>query len=94
MLEKNREVFWHFLALFVVIVWGTTLASTKVLLADMSPIQILLYRSLFAYGLLFAMSPRLQTFSSVKNEVLYFFVGAVRYYLVFFTRKHRTAVYL
>ncbi|MEN9494717.1 MAG: hypothetical protein RJA89_960, partial [Pseudomonadota bacterium] len=32
-LEKNREVFWHFLALFVVIVWGTTLASTKVLLA-------------------------------------------------------------
>ena len=74
-LEKNREVFWHFLALFVVIVWGTTLASTKVLLADMSPIQILLYRSLFAYGLLFAMSPRLQTFSSVKNEVLYFLSG-------------------
>lgn len=74
-LEKNREVFWHFLALFVVIVWGTTLASTKVLLADMSPIQILLYRSLFAYGLLFAMSPRLRTFSSVKNEVLYFLSG-------------------
>ena len=74
-LEKNREVFWHFLALFVVIVWGTTLASTKVLLADMSPIQILLYRSVFAYGLLFAMSPRLQTFSSVKNEVLYFLSG-------------------
>ena len=75
MLEKNREVFWHFLALFVVIVWGTTLASTKVLLADMSPIQILLYRSVFAYGLLFAMSPRLQTFSSVKNEGLYFLSG-------------------
>ena len=41
----------------------------------MSPIQILLYRSLFAYGLLFAMSPRLRTFSSVKNEVLYFLSG-------------------
>ena len=41
----------------------------------MSPIQILLYRSVFAYGLLFAMSPRLQTFSSVKNEVLYFLSG-------------------
>ena len=40
-LEKNREVFWHFLALFVVIVWGTTLASTKVLLADKAALATL-----------------------------------------------------
>lgn len=73
--ETSQQLQWHGLTLFVVMVWGTTLASTKILLATMSPLQILLYRSIFAYLLLVALSGKLHLFGNAKNELLYGLAG-------------------
>lgn len=53
--EKNRNLFWfHILAIFIIIVWGTSFPCTKILLAnDLTPTEIFVYRSVIAYlGLL------------------------------------------
>lgn len=71
----SKPWLWHVIALMVVAVWGSTLASTKLLLATMTPSQILLYRSVLAWGLLWVMSPRLKTWHNVKTEALYITAG-------------------
>ena len=73
--KVKTPVIWHALALFVVIVWGATLASTKYLLQDMLPMQILLYRCILAFMLLVAMSPKLMKWQGAKNEALYLIAG-------------------
>ena len=40
----------HSAALFTIVVWGTTFISTKILLTDFTPIEILFFR--FVLGLL------------------------------------------
>lgn len=47
---------YHLVALFTVFVWGTTFVSTKVLLADFSPLWVLLIR--FIYPILVKPSPK------------------------------------
>lgn len=75
MQDKNTHLYWHVLALFVVIVWGATLASTKYLLQTMLPMQILLYRCVFALGILLMMSPARLRWQGNRNEALYFIAG-------------------
>ena len=41
---KNDKAVGHLAALFTILVWGTTFVSTKILLVDFSPIEILFIR--------------------------------------------------
>ena len=47
---EHKHTLGHFAALFTAAVWGTTFISTKVLLRDFQPVEILLFR--FVLGLL------------------------------------------
>ena len=47
---KNNATAGHFSALLTIVVWGTTFISTKILLADFQPVEILFFR--FVMGLL------------------------------------------
>ncbi len=47
---KNKQTIGHLLVLFTIIIWGTTFISTKVLLIDFQPVEILFFR--FVMGLL------------------------------------------
>lgn len=47
---KNKATTGHLSALFTIIVWGTTFISTKILLVDFQPVEILFFR--FVIGLL------------------------------------------
>lgn len=40
----NEEVKGHVLAMLTIFIWGTTFVSTKLLLSDFSPIEILFCR--------------------------------------------------
>ncbi|MFM2480413.1 DMT family transporter [Celerinatantimonas sp. YJH-8] len=62
----------HLLALISVIVWGSTFISTKVLLQDLSPIQILFYRCIVAWIVLAIIRPKFFYKINIKNELLYF----------------------
>ena len=47
---KGKRTAGHFSALLTIIIWGTTFISTKILLADFQPVEILFFR--FVMGLL------------------------------------------
>ena len=55
---KNKAVLGHLLALFVTIVWGSAFVSTKVLLRAFHPIEIIIFRFLIAWAVLFLGSPK------------------------------------
>ena len=54
---KNHLALGHILALAVSAVWGTTYISTKVLLTAFHPVEILVFRFLLAWAVLFLCSP-------------------------------------
>lgn len=72
-------------ALFAVIIWGMTFVTTKVLLRDLSPFQILLLRFTIGYGVLWLLTRRRMVLASRWHE-LYFalggFLGITLYFLL------------
>jgi drug/metabolite transporter (DMT)-like permease len=68
---------YHFIVLFIVVVWGTTFVSTKILLSyELSPSSIFFYRFTLAYiGIWFFGRERLVS-ASVKDEFLFMLAGA------------------
>ena len=48
----------HSAALLTILIWGTTFISTKVLLQDFSPVELLFFRFLLGLTALFLVSPR------------------------------------
>ena len=47
----------HLAAILTVLIWGTTFISTKVLLEDFQPVEILFIRFLLGYGTLWLVYP-------------------------------------
>ncbi|WP_339166179.1 DMT family transporter [Paenibacillus sp. FSL R5-0341] len=64
----------HLLALFTILIWGTTFVSTKVLLIDFTPVEILFFRFLIGYLILLLIYPRSLRIASFREEWL--FIGA------------------
>ncbi|WP_145322174.1 DMT family transporter [Paenibacillus xylanexedens] len=64
----------HMLALFTILIWGTTFVSTKVLLIDFTPVEILFFRFLIGYLVLLLIYPRSLRIASFREEWL--FIGA------------------
>jgi drug/metabolite transporter (DMT)-like permease len=74
--KKYKDGWFHVVAFLVVVVWGTTFISTKVLLSKgLSPESIFFYRFLLAYlGIWLFGSKRLLA-DSVKDEFLFVLLG-------------------
>lgn len=71
---KSRAVTGHLLALFVAVVWGTTFISTKILLRAFHPVEIMIFRFLMAWAVLFLCAPRPLWPKSLRSELP--FMGA------------------
>ena len=54
----NKRLAGHLSALFTIIIWGTTFISTKVLLADFKPVEILFFRFVLGFAALILACPR------------------------------------
>ncbi len=65
----------HLLALFTIIVWGTTFISTKVLLGELKPVEILFARSVLALTALYIVYPKMLKGTSVKQEMTFAAAG-------------------
>ncbi|MGO4527821.1 DMT family transporter [Paenibacillus sp. 2TAF8] len=75
----------HLLALFTILIWGTTFVSTKVLLEDFTPVEILLFRFLIGYLILWMIYPRAQKVVSFGEEALFMgagLCGVALYFLI------------
>ncbi|MBU8583758.1 DMT family transporter [Bacillus paralicheniformis] len=73
-MKTRRETAGHLAAVITIIIWGTTFVSTKVLLEDFAPVDILFYRFLIGLIVLIMVHPHVLTFRSWKQEAL--FAGA------------------
>lgn len=74
MINTRSTAAGHGAALFTILVWGTTFISTKVLLGDFSPFEILFFRFTLGYLALLAVHPRFVKTSGLREELL--FAGA------------------
>jgi len=60
----------HISAVITILIWGTTFISTKVLLNSFSPIEILFYRFLIGFLILFLIYPHRMKTNGLKQELL------------------------
>ena len=75
MLNKKSNLFPHAMAMYNVIVWGTTFISTKVLLESFGPLEILIYRFVIGYIALWCLKPTFLKWQGLKKELAYFIAG-------------------
>ncbi|MFD1134819.1 MULTISPECIES: DMT family transporter [Paenibacillus] len=73
-MQQQARSTGHILAMFTIFIWGTTFVSTKLLLSDFNPIEVLFLRFLIGYFILLLLYPRTVKTSSIKEELL--FAGA------------------
>ena len=74
-METKQKIKGHFAASSSILIWGLTFISTKVLLEDFTPIEILFYRFILAYLMLFILSPKPILPKKDKTELLYAAAG-------------------
>ena len=72
---SKHNLIGHILAIFTIIVWGSTFSATKALLGDFAPAEILLLRFVLAYIFLALLCRKIIAFHSVKSELLFVCAG-------------------
>ena len=65
----------HLTALITIVIWGTTFISTKILLADFTPIEILFFRFLLGLLVLIAVYPKRLGIKDKKQELTFAAAG-------------------
>jgi len=81
----NKRVAGHLAAVFTILIWGTTFISTKFLLEDFRPVEILFFRFAMGFLVLFIICPhRLETVGR-RQEITFVLAGlcgGCMYYLL------------
>ena len=75
----------HLAALLTILIWGTTFISTKILLTDFQPVEILFFRFIMGYLILLTAYPHRIKRLSGKQEMTFAaagFCGVCLYYLL------------
>lgn len=84
-MTNNKAITGHITAFITIIIWGTTFISTKVLLTDFAPIEILLFRFLIGLLILVVVYPHRLKGTTKKQEIIFAsagLCGVTLYYLL------------
>jgi len=73
--QKRIVAIGHLSAFLTIIIWGSTYISTKILLVDFSPLEILVFRFTIGYVTLFLVHPRAVKTKNWKEELLFALAG-------------------
>ena len=86
---KTKSVlFYHIIAITIIIIWGSTLVSTKVLMQDgMRADEIFVLRFLLAYLAIWFISPKKLWSDSLRDEALMLLLGVTGGSLYFITEN-------
>ena len=82
---EHRPSAGHLAALLTILIWGTTFISTKVLLEDFRPVEILFFRFVMGLAVLCLVCPRLLRGTSRRQELTFAaagLCGVCLYYLL------------
>lgn len=72
---ENKKTVGHLAALLTILIWGTTFISTKVLLTDFQPVEILFFRFVMGFLALLIVYPRRMKGTTVKQEFTFAAAG-------------------
>lgn len=86
----NRVLTAHALAFVTIFIWGTTYISTKMLLIDFSPTEIMFFRFILAYISLLLAKPNRIPYKGFREELL--FAGAGLFGVVLYFILQNTAL--
>lgn len=82
---KQQKNWGHLAALLTIVIWGTTFISTKVLLTDFQPVEILFFRFIMGFCALLIACPRPLKATDRKQEITFAaagLCGVCLYYLL------------
>lgn len=82
---ENKIITGHLSAFVTILIWGTTFISTKVLLVDFQPVEILFFRFVMGLLILIIAYPRRMKETTRKQEVIFALAGlcgVCMYYLL------------
>lgn len=82
---ENNHTAGHLSALITILIWGTTFISTKILLKDFSPTEILFFRFVIGFVVLIVIYPHRMKVTNIKHELTFAFAGlcgVTLYYLL------------
>ena len=85
-LTQRKKLGAHLLALFTIVVWGTTFIATKLLLTAYTPLQIMLMRFALAYAVLWLLRPK-ALLVDLKTELRFCLLGLFGCTLYFLTEN-------
>lgn len=71
----SKKSIGHFAAFLTIIIWGTTFISTKILLADFQPVEILFFRFVMGFLVLLIIYPRRLKGINLKQEITFAAAG-------------------
>ena len=71
----NKTTYGHLIAVFTIVVWGITFTSTKVILDNLLPVEILFSRFLLGAIAMFVIYPKLMGFAGFKRELTFAIAG-------------------
>lgn len=71
----NKKTFGHLAALLTIVIWGTTFISTKILLVDFKPVEILFFRFVTGFFVLLVISPKRLKTANRKEELTFAVAG-------------------
>lgn len=74
-MTEHKTPAGHLSAFSTIIIWGTTFVSTKILLIDFSPIEILFFRFLIGFVALSLVYPQKLKVTERKHELYFIFAG-------------------
>ena len=72
---ESKKSIGHLAALLTIIIWGTTFISTKILLVDFKPVEILFFRFAMGYLVLLMICPRRLKGVERKQELTFIAAG-------------------
>lgn len=82
---ENKRTIGHLAALLTIVIWGTTFISTKILLVDFQPVEILFFRFIMGFIALFIACPHRMKGVSRSEELTFAaagLCGVCLYYLL------------
>lgn len=74
-MDNRRIAAGHLASFITILIWGTTFISTKILLADFTPLEILVFRFMIGYIALMLIHPHLLKTRSFKEELIFISAG-------------------
>ena len=90
--ENSQRIKAHILAFITIFIWGTTYISTKVLLKSFSPAEIMFFRFLLAYLVLFLIKPVRISCKNPREKLLFALAGLFGV-TMYFTLQNVSLVY-